>query len=359
MIEIQLKSEHSYPIITTSIHSNWVKNFLNEKKIIRVFVLIDENVEVFHSKEVKHFLDENGIEEIGRFTVASGEASKSIQNWDLITDSLLKSGIKRNDAVFIFGGGVTGDLGSFSASTALRGIPVYQFPTTLLAMVDSAIGGKTGINHSTGKNRIGSFYQPEAVICDPDFLKTLPEVEWFCGMGEIIKYACIAQPELEQSLADVLKSKDWRTHPEWTQIIQKSAEIKAKIVQEDEKENGVRANLNFGHTFAHAIESISGYGFISHGVAVFWGCIAAIELSNLIGYDIPKSIEQFIPYYKQLGKIPKAVPQLIQAMYADKKNKSEHLTFIILEKPGKASSIRISNTELVETAWNYLFSVVD
>jgi len=357
MISLKTQSAHEYSITTIHLKDTWCKEFFASKMYKRVFVILDANVNELHGSRIFSQIKTWGFAVIGQSIVPSGEQSKSIDGWSNLLDDILGSSLRRNDAIFIFGGGVTGDLGGFAASTALRGVSIIHFPTTLLSMVDSAIGGKTGINHSSGKNRIGTFYQPEAVICDPDFLKTLPEIEWFCGIGEIIKYACIENPEISNRLEFILQSPNWQAHKDWNSIIQDSAAIKAAIVQKDEKESGIRAYLNFGHTFAHALERVLGYGKISHGDAVFWGCIAACELSNQIGYDIPKGlVEQFLPFYIYRFNFKLEIDELISAMYADKKNKSEKLTFIILEKPGKASTINLSQTEPVKMAWDYMFS---
>jgi len=357
MISLKTQSSHEYSISTVHLNDIWCSHYFSSKKYKRVFVILDANVNELHGSRIFSQIKNWGFDVIGQSIVPSGEQSKSIEGWNYLLNDILGSSLRRNDAIFIFGGGVTGDLGGFAASTALRGVSIVHFPTTLLSMVDSAIGGKTGINHSSGKNRIGTFYQPDAVICDPDFLKTLPEIEWFCGIGEIIKYACIEKPDIADRLICVLQDPAWQNNEEWNSIIQDSASIKAAIVQEDEKESGIRAYLNFGHTFAHALERVLGYGEISHGDAVFWGCIAACELSNQLGYDISKElVEQFIPFYKDRFTFNLDIDELIIAMYADKKNKSEKLTFIILEKPGKASTINLSQTEPVKMAWEYMFS---
>lgn len=357
MIELKTLSFHNYPIVSLSIHSDWVSAFFKEKNYKRLFLIVDENVWNFHSSSIKYFLQTNDIIELGIAFVPSGETSKSVEGWSKLTDSLLNSGLRRNDAVLVIGGGVTGDLGGFATSTALRGVSLVHFPTTLLAMVDSSIGGKTGINHSSGKNRIGTFYQPDAVICDSAFLKTLPEQEWFCGIGEIIKYGCISEPKLFDDLHLVLKKSDWKADEKWQEIIQKSAQIKAEIVQEDEKETGVRAHLNFGHTFAHAMERVLGYGTISHGDAVFWGCIAACELSNRIGYDIPARVQEFLPFYQARFDGNLDIEALMQAMSYDKKNKSENVTFVLLEKMGKAFTSTVSVRECVLDAWDFMLKL--
>ena len=357
MISLKTKSTHEYSITTVHLNDTWCFEFFATKTFKRVFVILDDNVNKLHGIRISSQVKNWGFDVIGQSIVPSGEHAKSIKGWSNLLDDILGSSLRRNDAIFIFGGGVTGDLGGFAASTALRGVSIIHFPTTLLSMVDSSMGGKTGINHSSGKNRIGTFYQPEAVICDLDFLKTLPKIEWFCGIGEIIKYACIEKPEMANRLELVLQKKDWQNPKNWNTIIQESAAIKATIVQEDEKESGIRAYLNFGHTFAHALERVLGYGKISHGDAVFWGCLAACELSNQLGYDIPQDlVERFLPYYKERFNFKLEIEELIVAMYADKKNKSEKLTFIILEKPGKASSVHLSKTEPVKMAWDYMFS---
>ncbi|TNE74115.1 3-dehydroquinate synthase [bacterium] len=356
MITLTTQSTHSYPISTQALESEWVSTFLKEKSYKRVFLIIDENVKQFHGDYIQNAISAWGLNLIGLYVVASGEASKSVTEWTKITDALLEADVKRNDAVFVFGGGVTGDLGGFATSTALRGVALVQFPTTILAMVDSAIGGKTGINHPTGKNRIGAFYQPDAVICDAHFLSTLPEDEWYCGIGEMLKYACISTPELFQKIQQLLAANSKWEAQKWEPIIQKSAEIKAQIVAEDEKETGIRAFLNFGHTFAHALEHELGYGKISHGDAVFWGCLAASELSRLVGSPIGTELEAFIPFYAPRFTFNPNTEHLIAAMKTDKKNTSDAITFVLLKTYGEAYLRKLSDKILVEKAWNYALS---
>jgi 3-dehydroquinate synthase len=225
-------------------------------------------------------------------------------------------------------------------------------------MVDSAIGGKTGINHQSGKNRIGAFYQPEAVICDVNFLSTLPAKEWFCGLGEILKYACISDVQIFDEVSTILKENPQFEAIKWAKIIEKSAAIKADIVSKDEKEMGIRAFLNFGHTFAHAIEHELGYGVMSHGDAVFWGCLAACELSRLEGATLYNHLESFIPLYKPRAIIPESVEKLVQAMYADKKNKSAEITFVLLNAYEQPFTGKVADLQMIFQAWNYMLNLM-
>lgn len=358
MIQLKTQSSHVYPIVETSVFSDWIHQFFFEKSFRKAYVIVDEHVWRFHQSYIQKFFNSISLDVLNISVVPSGESSKSIKEWQRLTDELLQADCKRNDVICVFGGGVTGDLGGFAASTALRGIPLVHFPTTVLAMVDSAIGGKTGINHSTGKNRIGAFYQPEAVICDVHFLTTLPKNEWFCGLGEVLKYACISDQQLVVEITKILQKSDDFMASDWAKIIEKSASIKAHIVAQDEREMGIRAYLNFGHTFAHAIEHELGYGTMSHGDAVFWGCIAACELSRLQGASLKYLLESFIPFYKPRVVIPNSVENLVQAMYADKKNKSAEITFVLLKAFEQPYLGKVTDLEHIHQAWKYMLSLM-
>ena len=263
----------------------------------KVFLLIDENVQNLHGKRIQAALQKDDAKVI-TLEIPQGETSKSLEQYTRLCNFLLTNKIRRGTPIIAAGGGVTGDLAGYAAATVLRGVPLIHLPTTLLAMVDSSLGGKTGINYETGKNVIGSFYQPDLVLADIEFLSTLSEQEWINGMSEMIKYAAISRTEMFDELADAAKITGFNPSDTWKQLIAKSAQVKADIVEKDVKESGIRAFLNFGHTFGHALEKVAEYGKISHGEAVFIGMIAETFYSQKMNHPINSyNIERFIPYY--------------------------------------------------------------
>jgi len=352
VLQVQTSRHHHYPIFVGSdIDELIVSQISSLIPSDKGFIIIDENVYKFHRDRIRH-LAKASFENVEYIVIPHGEHSKSETELLRIIDFLLEKGIKRVHPVLVIGGGVIGDLGGFAASIALRGVPFIQMPTTLLSMVDSSVGGKTGINHRTGKNLIGSFYQPEAVFADLSFLQTLPEREWASGLGEMIKYAAIWDPGLFGEILGLLKSNTPPHDPNWIPLIIKCIHIKAEIVEKDELESGIRSFLNFGHTFAHAIEKALHYSHILHGEAVFLGMLAATHLSNLMGssLDIQK-ILQFRPYLKiTWPKNILGLDHLIHLMSFDKKNTDDAITFILLDEWGKPVKKRINDTGIVKKA---------
>ena len=293
-------------------------------------------------------------------TIPAGETSKSTEQLQAIYDDVLGWGIDRDTPVIALGGGVVGDLAGFAAATLLRGVPVVQCPTSLIALVDSSLGGKTGINHATGKNLIGAFHQPAVVVADLDTLGTLPQREWTSGMAEVVKHALIADADLfefiDANLVDVMTGRN-RSLTE--QMIPQATEVKAHIVAQDEKESGLRAILNFGHTFGHAVESVAGYGTFTHGEAVAIGMRAALYLSaqRHVG-AIPRD---------RIDHVLRAIPQqhdpaaldwtaVRAAMQSDKKNKGDTVRFVLLSAIGNAYVTGdIPDAELRQ-AWDFATS---
>ena len=274
-------------------------------------------------------------------TVASielpdGEAFKTTDTLHLVLDKLVSMGASRDTTVIALGGGVVGDVAGFAAASYMRGIGFVQVPTTLLAQVDSSVGGKTGINHAQGKNLIGAFYQPGVVLIDTGTLKTLPDRELKAGLAEVIKYGAIADVAflgwIEENLDDLLEGDVSAL----AYAIERSCAIKAEVVAEDERETGRRAILNFGHTFGHAIENCLGYGEWLHGEAVAAGMVMAVELS-----DIEASQSQRLTTLIERAGLPIAAPQigsqkLLQAMSRDKKVHKQEIRFVLLRELGDA-----------------------
>jgi 3-dehydroquinate synthase len=280
--------------------------------------------------------------------VPDGEAHKTWQTLNLIFDALLEKGCDRKTVLFALGGGVVGDMTGFAAASYMRGVPYVQVPTTLLAQVDSSVGGKTAINHPLGKNMIGAFYQPQLVVCDLDTLKTLPAREMSAGLAEVIKYGPISDMAfmdwLEQHM-DGLRAGDAAL---LAHAVQRSCEIKAQVVGADEREQGVRAILNFGHTFGHAIEAGMGYGAWLHGEAVGCGMVMAARLSQALGL-IDAAFVQRLRHLIERAGLPTVAPSLalhgaadvaeryLQLMRGDKKSEAGEIKFITIDAPGRAS----------------------
>jgi 3-dehydroquinate synthase len=243
----------------------------------RVFLLTDSNVAPLWAEPVERLLAE-GKREARRIVLPAGEKAKTLSTVSEALDSLLDGGIRRDDRVVALGGGVLGDEAGLAASLALRGIPLVQVPTTLLAMVDSSVGGKTGVDHPTGKNRIGTFFQPVAVIVSPLFLRTLPEREIRAGLVEAAKGAWLAGEE-ETKLFEALPPSGVAADPRLLPVVEASIRFKLSVVEEDEREGGRRRILNLGHTIGHALEASTGWGRFLHGEAVAWGLRTALEIS--------------------------------------------------------------------------------
>jgi shikimate kinase / 3-dehydroquinate synthase len=273
--------------------------------------------------------------------IPDGERFKEWRSLERIISTLLGAKCDRKALILAFGGGVVGDIAGFAAATYMRGIDFIQIPTTLLAQVDSSVGGKTAINHPLGKNMIGAFHQPRAVYADVSLLKTLPACELSAGIAEVIKHGLLADQDLfewlEQNMPRLLVfDEDALIH-----VVKRSVEIKAAIVAEDETETGVRALLNLGHTFGHALEAVFGYGTWLHGEAVGCGLVLAAKMSQRLGMLDANEVERVQAVVASANlpvKVPRdaATPALIEAMLLDKKNEHGKLRFVLLESLGKA-----------------------
>ena len=270
-----------------------------------------------------------------------GEAHKEWSALSAIFDRLLMGGADRKTVLFALGGGVVGDITGFAAGCFMRGVPFVQVPTTLLAQVDSSVGGKTAINHPLGKNMIGLFYQPQRVVCDLDTLETLPQREFIAGLAEVIKYGPIADAAFLGWIEDHLDALLRREPAALMHAIARSCEIKAEVVGQDEKEGGLRAILNFGHTFGHAIESGLGYGQWLHGEAVGCGMRMATDLSVRLGLVPPSTLVRMHSLLTRAG-LPVRAPDLgadryLEWMGRDKKAEAGEIRFVVLESLGRAA----------------------
>ncbi len=269
-----------------------------------------------------------------------GEAHKNWTTLNLIFDHLLAEGCDRQTPLFALGGGVVGDMTGFAAASYMRGVPFVQVPTTLLAQVDSSVGGKTAINHPRGKNMIGAFYQPARVVCDLATLESLPPRELSAGLAEVIKYGPIADMAFFDWIESHLDALLARDRSALAHAVRRSCEIKAAVVAVDERESGLRAKLNFGHTFGHAIEAGLGYGQWLHGEAVGCGMVLAAQLSAELG-GVDAAFVQRLSHLVQRAGLPVQAPRMpgqrwLELMRLDKKAQAGEIRFVVLTAPGQA-----------------------
>ncbi|NBV21151.1 MAG: 3-dehydroquinate synthase [Proteobacteria bacterium] len=303
-------------------------------------VITDTNVAQRYAKPALTSLKRAGFEAV-LITVPAGETAKRLKHVESCFNQLAEHRLERKSFIVALGGGVVGDLAGFVAASYLRGIPFVQVPTTLLAQVDSSVGGKTGVNLAAGKNLVGAFYQPRLVLCDLASFRTLPEREFRAGLAEVIKYGIIYDAELfaflERDMAKILR----RDAPSLAHIVARSCEIKADVVSQDETEGGLRAILNYGHTIGHAIEAITAYGRYLHGEAISVGQVAAslisAELLGLPAQDVERIRTLFIaaglPVSIRLTSTQRS--KLLAAMTLDKKVSAGEIMFVLAERIGK------------------------
>jgi 3-dehydroquinate synthase len=298
----------------------------------RCALVTDSNVGPLHAEAVEASLRQAGFESI-RITVPAGESSKSFEQTAKICDAMIAAGLDRSSLLVALGGGVVGDLAGFAAAIYYRGIPCIQIPTTIVAQVDSSVGGKTGINAPGGKNLIGSFHQPRLVIADTDTLRTLPPREFHEGFAEIIKHAAIRDPQMLEAPADL---------DNIAPLIARNVAIKAAIVAEDEFETkGLRALLNFGHTIGHGIENAAGYGRLLHGEAISLGLVAACRLS-VEKSGLPQTAADQILAALARHHLPQILPadistdSILAALRKDKKFHAGAIRFVLLRNLGDA-----------------------
>lgn len=322
-------SDESYPVFVGDDAINELSPLLRSLSPSKVLVVTDTNVDKLYGNVLVDLI--GGEWTTYKYVIKSGEAAKSFEMFYELHSYALEQELDRKSVIIAFGGGVVGDLTGFVAATYMRGVPFIQVPTTLLAH-DSAVGGKVAINHPEGKNMIGAFYQPKAVIYDSNFLQSLPPNEMRSGFAEVIKHSLIRSKSLYQFLYTEIRHLDDLTTDKLQRMILEGIQIKADVVSKDEKELGLRAILNFGHTLGHAIEAEAGYGKLSHGDCVAIGMIFATWLSN-------KTLNLTLPYqelktwFNEIG-FPTEVPysqstdQLIHKMKKDKKTKANQLTMI-------------------------------
>lgn len=322
-------------------------------------VLLVSNPTVFehYGKSALNSLEAAGFD-VCSCILPDGEQYKNLKSIQKIYDTALENRVERSSTMVALGGGVIGDMTGFAAATWLRGIKFVQVPTSLLAMVDASVGGKTGVNHPQGKNLIGAFHQPRLVLIDPDVLKTLPEREFRAGMAEVIKYGVIWDADLFQEMekCENLHQIEYLMAPMFggdnslnksliDYILMRSCQAKADVVSKDEKEAGLRAILNYGHTIAHAVESLTGYSLVNHGEAVAIGMVAAGEIAAKLGMWQAEEVERQNILIEKAGlptKLPAGldIEEIIQALQLDKKVKAGKVRFIL---PIQIGAVRITD----------------
>lgn len=311
----------------------------------RVFVVTDEHLEGLHLDTLKRSLDDAGIDNHG-VVLPAGEQTKSFLHLESLLDAMLEARCERGTTIIAFGGGVIGDLTGFAASILLRGVPFVQIPSTLLSQVDSSVGGKTGVNTRQGKNLVGSFYQPRAVLADIDLLATLPPRELKAGYAEVVKYGLIDDPAFFDWLETRGVAVVAADASAGQRAVLTSCRAKARIVAADERESGQRALLNLGHTFAHALEAEGGYGeLLLHGEAVSIGMVLAFDLSVAMGLCPAADRDRLVRHLRTVG-LPVALPPLPGGTWSterllahfgkDKKVKDGRVTFVLARGIGQA-----------------------
>ena len=348
---------HSYPIyIEAGILGDF--SYFQPHITPKVAIVTNTLVADLYLRELERLLSANGVDCFS-IILPDGEQYKTHDSLNQIYDALLRHHADRKTTILALGGGVIGDMAGFAAATYQRGIPFVQIPTTLLSQVDSSVGGKTAINHPLGKNMIGAFYQPQAVLVDLNVLNTLPNRELSAGMAEVIKYALLGDEQFLQWLERNIVAIMQRDETLLSELILRCCQMKADIVGQDETEQGVRALLNLGHTFGHAIEAEMGYGVWLHGEAVAAGMVLAAKLSEQLGY-LDKADTVRIQTLLQQAGLPDAPPvfaleKWIQHMQHDKKVQNGKMRFVTLQKLGKARIDVIQDVAILrDTLHEYL-----
>lgn len=314
-----------------------------------VVIVTNTLVGQHYSTRLQQAFEQAG-KKVSLITLPDGEQYKTLESLNQIFTALLSQQAGRDVTLVALGGGVIGDITGFAAATYMRGVPFIQIPTTLLAQVDSSVGGKTAVNHPLGKNMIGAFYQPRAVLADLDVLDTLSDREFFAGLAEVIKYGAVLDAHFfawcEQHMAGLVdRDKDLLQY-----AVTRSCEIKAQVVVQDERESGLRALLNFGHTFGHAIEAGMGYGQWLHGEAVAVGMVLAAELSAYIGLFEAAGVERLRALIRQ-AHLPVQAPELgvarfLELMSVDKKNEGGEIRYVLLSGLGSGYLRKVSNVDV-------------
>ncbi len=356
VLQVDLK-QRSYPIYIGSGLLQQPDVLTRHIRASQVLIVTNETIAPLYLDALRQNLGQYQVETV---VLPDGEQYKTLASVEKIFDHLLQSKFSRNATLIALGGGVIGDMGGFAAACYQRGIAFIQIPTTLLAQVDSSVGGKTGVNHPLGKNMIGAFYQPQCVIAATDVLKTLDDRQLSAGIAEVIKYGLIRDLAFFAWLEDNMPALLARDDEALAYAIERSCQNKAEVVAEDEFEAGVRATLNLGHTFGHAIETGMGYGQYLHGEAVAIGTCLAADLSRRMGWLNDEDVGRILDIFKTAG-LPVMPPdamsaeQYLELMAVDKKNVDGRIRVILLEALGKATlPVKIETSKLLETLNDYV-----
>jgi len=347
MREIQVNTaakKYSIIIANGLIDNDSSYGLLKDRKAV---IVTDSNVFPLYGRNLLARLRGMGID-ADIYVIPAGESSKSHEELIKLYNYLSEVNISRNDFIIALGGGVTGDLAGFAASTYLRGVNLVQIPTSLLAMVDSSIGGKVAVNLPAGKNLVGSFYQPELVLIDPSLLNTLTYRHFADGMAEVVKYGCISDRELFGMLENLGGREEVMEHVE--EIIFRCCSVKKDVVEQDEKEKGLRMILNFGHTFGHAIEKCFEYKTYTHGEAVSIGMVFISEMSFRLGYCSKNTAERIRKLLEKLG-LPVDFPgidpdDVYNAVIRDKKAKTNSINLVLIEDIGRVRTEAFSKNRI-------------
>jgi 3-dehydroquinate synthase len=351
-IEIKIPGKE-YPVYIGINIFDSLDKIIRSKKLYRnLFLVIDRKVMNLHREDIKRFTS-NFSGKVVAYEFDACEADKNFTSLARIIDNLIIKGFGRDTLVIAVGGGITGDLTGFAAATFMRGVKFVQVPTTLLASVDSSIGGKTGINSGDTKNIVGAIYQPEFVLIDTEFLKTLPEEEIICGIGEIIKYAFLIDPKFFITCKNYLPKLIKTDSAVISKIIDTCISFKGNVVAEDENENGLRKILNLGHTFAHAIEVEQNFK-IKHGQAVIIGLVCALDLSKRIGLLDDKLFNDYLKLPLMLrDKIVLRKydhSRIYEIMKRDKKGRDHKMKFVLLQDIGNVViDVEVSENDVTQS----------
>jgi len=331
--------DRSYPIVIGSGLLGEGANYADLPAAALALIVTNTTVAPLYAQALRDALAPR-FRSVQVLELPDGEAHKNWETLNTVFDALLGHGADRKTVLFALGGGVVGDMTGFAAACYMRGVPFVQVPTTLLAQVDSSVGGKTAINHPLGKNMVGAFYQPRLVLCDLDTLQTLPQREIAAGLAEIIKYGPIADMAFFDWIEANSEALVAREPAALAHAVRRSCEIKAAVVGQDERESGLRAILNFGHTFGHAIESGLGYGEWLHGEAVGCGMVMAARLSLKLGGVDAAFVQRLTALIERAG-LPIRAPafgaeRYLSLMRVDKKSEAGEIRFVVIDRPGCA-----------------------
>lgn len=356
IVPVTLGDERDYPVFIDE-SSSLLEKLAELTPASSYVVITNTTIARIYREEMNSW--KNSLDNYHEVIIEDGESYKNMDSIMIMLDYMLEMKLDRKCVVIAFGGGVIGDMAGFAASLFLRGVRFVQVPTTLLAMVDSSVGGKTAVNHFMGKNLIGAFYQPTFVWIETRYLETLEQREYLAGCGEVMKYGFIGGPKAFEFTQDEFPALCERKPEIIQKAIALSVEIKADVVSKDEKESGCRALLNFGHTFGHVLEKVLGYGTILHGEGVFWGIRCAIELGKITG-TVP---EKFHLAYEEAKKgilYPEIkekmdMEELYAAMFSDKKVASGVIRFVLPTEPGSSIIYKDATKEQVMETLRMVF----